>query len=405
MTLDVDLYKRIVKLEYLHPEFKNKWVFSPEGFHTVICALRCLGRTIEGSGLDDAWQEADLYSSVTVSQILNGNHYNRAIEAHRVTLQALFDLWLEKFLEDHHTVRDSLVASVKQLTEACKLKTDVGEAHRAFLVDMESLNLEEQLRQFDASHKSDPMFQWARMYMRQVMTLLPFQRATREGNWHLNLALLEHLCKYFFAYATLDYAQNITEFIARMDAITTSDPELWQSFNNGEFAVNTSNRIPFTRIGVDQAMEHLNKSTKGQGGISGITSYPATLLKFCLTAPELARLAEVSERLVATTSTTAPAQHHQLSQSRSDRQQRSVAQLKSVLAPCNLFQTEAGSDSSDRKGRMFKLMSKEIIPDEVQQSILATEETGMDAYETFVEERIIGSRNLWYKMTKVKQKT
>ena len=141
--------------------------------------------------------------------------------------------------------------------------------------------------------------------------------------------------------------------------------------------MNNSNRIPFTRIGVDQAMEHLNKSTKGQGGISGITSYPATLLKFCLTAPELARLAEESERLVATTSTTAPAHHHQLSQSRIDRQERSVAQLKSVLAPCNLFQTEAGSESSDLKGRMFKLMSKEIIPDEVQQSILATEETGM----------------------------
>ena len=29
----------------------------------------------------------------------------------------------------------------------------------------------------------------------------------------------------------------------------------------------------------------------------------------------------------------------------------------------------------------------------------------MDAYKTFVEERIIGSRNLWDKMTKVKQKT
>ena len=79
----------------------------------MTCALRCLGRTIEGSGLDDAWQEADMYSSVTVSQILNGNHYNRAIEADRVTLQALFDLWLEKFLEDHHTVHDSLVARRK----------------------------------------------------------------------------------------------------------------------------------------------------------------------------------------------------------------------------------------------------------------------------------------------------
>ena len=133
---------------------------------------------------------------------------------------------MSEFLEDHHTVRESLVASVKQLTEACKLKTDVGEAHRAFLMDMESLNLEEQLRQFDASHKSDPMFQWGRMYMRQVMTLLQFQRAIREGNWHLYLESLEHLCKYFFAYATLDYAQNIPEFIARMDAIKISDPEL-----------------------------------------------------------------------------------------------------------------------------------------------------------------------------------
>ncbi|XP_014677394.1 PREDICTED: uncharacterized protein LOC106817244 [Priapulus caudatus] len=180
-------------------------------------------------------------------------------------------------------------------------------------MDIESFNLEKQLREFDASRKTDPMFQWARMYMRQVMTLLQFQRAIREGNWHLYLISLEHLCKYFFAYARLDYAQNIPEFIARMDAIKTSNPELWQSFTNGEFAVNTSNRIPFTRIGVDQAMEHLNKSTKGQGRISGITTSPATLLKFCLTAPELARLADESERLVATTSTIAPPQHHQLS--------------------------------------------------------------------------------------------
>ena len=95
-------------------------------------------------------------------------------------------------------------------------------------------------------------------------------------------------------YQANNYAQNIREFIARMDATKTSDPELWQSFNNGEFAVNTSNRIPFTRIGVDQEMEHMNKSTKGQGRISGIASYPATLLKICLTASEQARLSEES---------------------------------------------------------------------------------------------------------------
>ena len=82
----------VVKLEHIDQQFKNKWVFSPGAFHTVICALRCLGRTIEGSGLDEAWQEADLYSHVTVAQIINGNHHNRAMQAHQITLQALFDL-------------------------------------------------------------------------------------------------------------------------------------------------------------------------------------------------------------------------------------------------------------------------------------------------------------------------
>jgi hypothetical protein len=34
--------------------------------------------------------------------------------------------------------------------------------------------------------------------------------------------------------------------------------------------------VTFTRIDVDQATEHLNKYTKGQGGISEITLYPKT---------------------------------------------------------------------------------------------------------------------------------
>ena len=41
-------------------------------FHIVLCALSCLGATIESSGLDMTWIEAGHYSSVTVAQILNG---------------------------------------------------------------------------------------------------------------------------------------------------------------------------------------------------------------------------------------------------------------------------------------------------------------------------------------------
>ena len=50
VNLDMDLYKRVIKLEYLDERYSGKWFLIPSGFHIAICALRCLGRTIEHSG-------------------------------------------------------------------------------------------------------------------------------------------------------------------------------------------------------------------------------------------------------------------------------------------------------------------------------------------------------------------
>ncbi len=66
----------------------------------------------------------------------------------------------------------------------------------------------------------------------------------------------------------------------------------------------------------------------------------------------------VSTISITATSTTARPQHHKLSQSIIARKEHSIVQWKSVLAFCNLFQTEVGSERMDRKGSMFKIMSK-----------------------------------------------
>jgi hypothetical protein len=103
---------------------------------------------------------------------------------------------------------------------------------------------------------------------------------------------------YFFAYNRLDYAQNIPEYVACMYQLERTDPKVWLQFLSNEFTVNTSNIIPFTRLGLDHAQEHVNKNLKGQGAISGITQIPATLLKFCMCAPELSRIVEETETMV-----------------------------------------------------------------------------------------------------------
>ena len=53
----------------------------------------------------------------------------------------------------------------------------------------------------------------------------------------------------------LDYGQNMSEYVARMYQLQTTDPEAWLQttdpkawlqFLSKDFTVNTSNKIPFT---------------------------------------------------------------------------------------------------------------------------------------------------------------
>ena len=233
--------------------------------------------------------------------------------------------------------------------------------------------------------------------MRQVISLLQFQRETRQGDWLLHLASLERLCVYFFAYNRHDYAQNIPEYIARMNQLKIDDSQTWDKFMAGDFTVSATNQVPFTRLGVDQAQEHVNKKLKGQGAVNGITQSSSTLLKFCLCAPELARISGEIENVVELPEHRKKQQHHSLNTSVLERQEKAIEKLHKVLKPCRIFQSD--------ELHMFKLMSKEIVPKNVEESILSMEERGTTALQSFVDDRICGDKNLWEKMTKSKYLT
>ena len=82
--------------------------------------------------IDEAWVEAEMYSSVPMNQIINGNHYRRAMEAPE--------------------------ACVEQVSNVCVSKQGVREAHFSLIA-----TLEKQLAEFDTTHAAHPMFQWAWM--------------------------------------------------------------------------------------------------------------------------------------------------------------------------------------------------------------------------------------------------
>ena len=397
--LDMDLYKRVLKLPYLDPQLYNgKWIESPGQFHTVLCALRCLGQTVESSGLDQAWVQADIYSNVTVAQIINGKHYNRAIDCHQFTLQVLSDLLFDAFFEKHPHAYEALETSLQNLTHACSGKHTVDKAHQQLKSAMLAADFQKLMDEFDAANEKYPLYKWARMYMRQVTDLLQFIRGTRQRQWNLHLASLEQLCISFFAYNRLDYAQNIPEYLARMYQLQQSDPLVWREFQNWNFTVNT-NCVPFTAVGVDQAQEHINKVHKGDGGISGITNNPQALLRYCLSTPHLTAISQEMEEMLGMSKVTRDT-HHALSNSIVMRQENNVLQLKEVLSKSNPFTVSKCEDGTEMK--LYNITTNVIMPQNVQDSILGTEERGRTAYCNFVKERIQGQNNLWDKMTKVK---
>ena len=69
--------------------------------------------------------------------------------------------------------------------------------------------------------------------------------------------------------------------------------------------------------------------------------------------------------------------------------------MKSVLQSANPF------GFLDEGTRLFNVITKEIIPEKIQNVFLEIENNGEKGLKAFVEEQICGTKNLWAKMTKI----
>ena len=102
----------------------------------------------------------------------------------------------------------------------------VNKAHQNIMKVNEEINLEKQLYDFDKAHNDYPLYKWAQMYMCQVMSLLNFMCSIKDPDIYMYLSSLENLCKYFFSYNRLDYALNISEYLARVDNTLVNSSDL-----------------------------------------------------------------------------------------------------------------------------------------------------------------------------------
>lgn len=207
ISLDMGLYMPAKKLQMARDDLSNI-ILRPGELHIVMAQLKTIGAYIENSGIDMAWVESDLYSPSTVKQILEGNHVKRAEVAHLVTLQSLFSLHQEAFLnQEASQCKEHLTRLAKHLEEACSSgeKRRITEMHKEMVDAVESMDIMKRMAEFDGRHTNNPMFKVFRQYMCMILEMMMFIRAVRTANWNLHLQALETFTKYFFAHDHLNY--------------------------------------------------------------------------------------------------------------------------------------------------------------------------------------------------------
>lgn len=284
ITFDGDLYNRAVKI----PNYKDKWIIRLGSLHVIIALLKCLGKYIEGSGLDSAWELSGMFGSATVKQILEGRHIYRGIQTHTVTFLALHHLYTEAvYTSDEQQLINSTISNLKSKiskADSISFQCEVQKVQNAF----------KNKKIFDKlvpNKESGNTAKFLCNYMSQVSSLLNYIAATRNRNWRQHLATTEESAKYVHAHDQSNYSKWLLLYIADMLELETTDKESWDYFDEGNFCV-SKNEVPFTSIDPDHAIEHEHKPLKTRGGFVGITANEAALERFAITMPILANIAE-----------------------------------------------------------------------------------------------------------------
>ena len=379
ITLDGDLYNRAVRLK----NYKSQWCIRLGSLHTTMAALKCLGRYVEGSGIDIAWQESDIYGPATVRQILDGRHVYRGIEAHTVTLIALHHLFFQTVFSEND--RAEITPGIKKIAQSFKSyinepSKDTEEFQKQINLMHHQLMTNDTFKRMEEWQENGKGIQkFLTNYMNQVMVLLMFIAATRKGDWKLHLAKMEELLSYFHAHDQFNYGRWGTLYVADMLEMQTNDPDLWKFLNEGNFTIAKHN-ASFTAIDPDHAIEQEHKKMKCKGGFIGITGNESALDKYFIIAPTLSRVVNEFKDYAGIESRQATSLHHELTGGKGTRLIQNAAKLVDAI-------NKQGNPFEESD--MFNLMTYAVPPIEVSQNIEQRDKLGREALEKFVTSRMV----------------
>ncbi|XP_031340958.1 uncharacterized protein LOC116169072 [Photinus pyralis] len=377
ITFDQAIYFKAKEIQWLKSEECSHYVIRLGGFHIMLNFLKVIGQHMECSGLNHVWLESNLYGDATVSGIMEGKKWNKGIRAHKVTYESLmriftpmFEKWLIECKSDLiHTINMSRLKA-NEISKKIKKQKPLTDF---FDIIKSCEELQNAFRDFIDSQS--PTFQLWCSYLNMVETLLEFLYSERTGKWELHLQSFRKMLPMFFAYDHTHYARWGSVYLCDMKNLSLIAPAVHKEFLNGHFVVKKS-KGGFNHISVDQALEHVNKTSKDAGGIIGLTKNSTRLDEWYLSFNEIGDMINTfrgSLKLDPDSSS----QNIEIGKQRILIDEQTVLTLQEQFLKYGVFSTHTEN--------VISIATNEIYSEELQTATLGAKLRGEAALESFIQ--------------------
>ena len=363
-------------------------------FHLVCAYFKTVGKKMAGSGLSDVLLEAGLIGTGSVHGVLSGKHYEMAMHCHKILLESLERILLDKFVEQEN--EDVIFASLPEGTRD-KINTLIYSQTKYTMDDLMSeqgfITYIWKYTEFKKSVRDGVLGKTAQFwvsYMDHIWLVLSLIRAVKTNDFNLYAECLHLMADIFSSFDGQNYARYLTYFSVFVANLDETHPGASELLKRGAISLARS-FIPGNRCAVDKTMEETfmkhAKSRSGAGGsgtgISGIAGNYDAYQRWVRTTHEWSKYVEatlnMADMLTDSESSTC---HQDLRPAEIQKRDRQVCETQEAI-----FGFTNSFTISD-KDNLYCISSGTCVPKDHENDILSAELRGKQDKETFIQERL-----------------
>ena len=372
-------------------------------FHWTKTLLKCGGRYIQASGVDDGLIEKGIFGKLTLNQVLEGTHYVRSLYGLLLASDLISSLAWEAFWvwgKDHDiAVDEDILRSAEVVRKALSDKQRCSKEFKE-LCEL-SPRLAAQFNDFiDECCCKSEVCQYLENFQHIANCIKHAVSSDREGNFPLHMGTVESSLPIFRENDCLNYFRYGSFYIETTKALEATHPDIFRRLMCGYFVIKDHESGCFHAVAPDMKLEQsIQRSSKSAGGIVGQTRNLNFMVEWQLIFHEIILISNNFRDMMHDTSmnhSEVANIHHDLTGSKAVVLHEHVNKLLDfVKGKGNPYVIKAPGI------KLQTIVTKQLVNDEVSVRILKLRETGQTLVNAFRKERFVDqSKKLAYTITK-----